>query len=178
MTVLLEYIDLFNLNHKIFGRSWPSSILGFTLPHIWFIAKYTAKCTLFEFVPVLVMLSILLFAFTFLLFYTRISPLWLFNWNILPIMLENFPVMLVLRFIAFSPYCIINSSLAKIIYGTAQRQLDTHRLAAGWILLGEDYIMRSIFEQAPVTFVPTSGKLSGMCTHEHYIILYKLKWML
>ena len=39
--------------------------------------------------------------------------------------------------------------------------------------LGKDYIMRSIFEQAPVTFVPASGKLSGVCTREHYIILYE-----
>ena len=54
------------------------------------------------------------------------------------------------------------------------RQLDTRTRAAGWILLGEDYIMHSMFEQASVTFVPASGKLSGMCTREHYIILYEL----
>ena len=59
-------------------------------------------------------------------------------------------------------------------YSTAQRQLDTHTCAAGWILSGEDYIMSSIFEQVPVMFVPASGKLSGMCTHKHYIILYEL----
>ena len=52
-------------------------------------------------------------------------------------------------------------------YGTAQRQLDTRTHAAGWILSGEDYIMRSIFEQAPVMFAPASGQLSGVCTHEH-----------
>ena len=34
--------------------------------------------------------------------------------------------------------------------------------------------MCSIFEWAPVTFVPTSCKLSGMCTREQYIILYEL----
>ena len=32
----------------------------------------------------------------------------------------------------------------------------------------------SIFELAPVMFVPTSGKSSGVCTHKHYIILYEL----
>ena len=56
---------------------------------------------------------------------------------------------------------------------TAQRQTDTHTHAASWILLGEAYIMHSIFEWAPVTFVPASRKLCGMCTREHYIILYK-----
>ena len=30
----------------------------------------------------------------------------------------------------------------------------------------EDYIMRSIFERVPVTFVPTSGKLLGMCARK------------
>ena len=65
-------------------------------------------------------------------------------------------------------------ALVHYSYGTAQRQLDTHIRAAGWVLLGEDYIMRSIFERAPVTFVSASGKLSGMCTHKHYIILYEL----
>ena len=60
------------------------------------------------------------------------------------------------------------------MYGTAQRQLDTRTSVAGWILSGEDYIMRSIFERAPVTFVPVSGKLSGVCTRKHYIILYEL----
>ena len=53
-------------------------------------------------------------------------------------------------------------------YGTAQRQLDTRMCAAGRILSGEDYIMHSIFEQAPVTFMPASGKLSGMCTRKRY----------
>ena len=57
-------------------------------------------------------------------------------------------------------------------YSTAQRQLDTHMHAAGWTLSGEDYIMRAIFERVPITFMPTSGKLSGVCTREHYIILY------
>ena len=46
--------------------------------------------------------------------------------------------------------------------------------AADWILLGKDYIMRSIFEWAPIMFVPASGKLSGMYTCEHYVILYEL----
>ena len=59
-------------------------------------------------------------------------------------------------------------------YGKAQRQLDTHTHTAGWILSGEDYIMHSISEWVPVTFMPTSGKLSGLCTSEHYIILYEL----
>ena len=61
-----------------------------------------------------------------------------------------------------------------IIYSTAQRQLDTRTCATGWILSGKDYIMRSIFEWMPCTFVPASGKLSGMCTHEHRIIFYEL----
>ena len=52
-------------------------------------------------------------------------------------------------------------------YGTAQRQLDTCKHAAAWNFSCEDYIMRSIFEWAPVTFVLTSGKLSGMCTGDH-----------
>ena len=34
--------------------------------------------------------------------------------------------------------------------------------------------MRLIFEQVPVTFVPASGKVSGVCTHELYIIMYEL----
>ena len=58
-------------------------------------------------------------------------------------------------------------------YGTAQRQLDTHTRAAGWTLLGEDYIMHSIFKWTPVMYVPASGELSGVCTCEHYIILYE-----
>ena len=58
-------------------------------------------------------------------------------------------------------------------YGTAQRQFDTRSHAAGRILSGEDYIMFSISERAPVTFVPTSGNLSGICTHKHYIIVYE-----
>ena len=52
-------------------------------------------------------------------------------------------------------------------YGTAQRQLDTCKHAAAWNFSYEDYIMHSIFERAPVTFVPTSGKSSGMCTGDH-----------
>ena len=60
-----------------------------------------------------------------------------------------------------------------MMYGTAQRQFDTHTHAAGWILSGEDYIMCSIFEWPSVMFMPASGKLSGMCTCEHYIILYE-----
>ena len=39
--------------------------------------------------------------------------------------------------------------------------VDTRTCAAGCILLGEDYIMCSIFELTPVTFVPASSKLSG-----------------
>ena len=62
----------------------------------------------------------------------------------------------------------------RVYYNIAQRQLDTRMCAAGWILSGEDYIVQSIFEQAPVTFVYISGKLYGMCTSEHYIILYEL----
>ena len=34
--------------------------------------------------------------------------------------------------------------------------------------------MRSIFERVPVTFVPASGKVSGVCTRELYIIMYEL----
>ena len=34
--------------------------------------------------------------------------------------------------------------------------------------------MRTVFERVPITFMPAAGKLSGMCTHEHYIILYEL----
>ena len=64
--------------------------------------------------------------------------------------------------------------LATYTCSTTQRQLDARTCAAGWILLGEDYIMCSIFERAPVTFMPVSGKLSGVCTHGYYIILYKL----
>ena len=52
--------------------------------------------------------------------------------------------------------------------GTAQRQLDNHTRAADWILSGEDYIMSSIFEQAPVSFMPASGKSLGMCTCKRY----------
>ena len=59
-------------------------------------------------------------------------------------------------------------------YGTAQRQLDTRMCAASGILSSEDYITRSIFERVPITFMPASGKLSGVCTSEHYIILYEL----
>ena len=59
-------------------------------------------------------------------------------------------------------------------YGTTQRQLDAHTCAAGRILSGENYIMHSIFERVPITFVPSSGILSGMCTRKHYIILYEL----
>ena len=59
-------------------------------------------------------------------------------------------------------------------YGTAQRQLDTRMHAAGWILSDEGYIMRLIFEREPITFMPASGKLSGMCTCKCYIILYEL----
>ena len=59
------------------------------------------------------------------------------------------------------------------MYGTAQRQLDTRMHAAGWILSGEDYIMCVIFERAHFIFMPASGKLPGVWTHEHYIILYK-----
>ena len=59
------------------------------------------------------------------------------------------------------------------MYSTAQSQLDTCMHAAGWILSGEDYIMCLIFERAPVTFVPVSGKLPGVCTHEYYIVLYE-----
>ena len=69
------------------------------------------------------------------------------------------------------------SSMAAIkatIYSTAQRQLDTRMRAAGWVLAGEDYIMRSIFERMPVMFMPASGILSGLCTRKHYIILYEL----
>ena len=33
--------------------------------------------------------------------------------------------------------------------------------------------MHLIFERVPITFVPASGKLSGMYTCEHYIILYE-----
>ena len=40
-------------------------------------------------------------------------------------------------------------------------------------MTGENYIMHSIFEWAPVMFVPTSGKLSGMCTREYHITLYE-----
>ena len=54
------------------------------------------------------------------------------------------------------------------VYSTTQRQLDTYMRVAGWILLGEDYIMYSIFEQVLITFVPKSGKLSGVWTHERY----------
>ena len=56
-------------------------------------------------------------------------------------------------------------------YGTAQR---TRTCAASGILSSEDYITRSIFERVPITFMPASGKLSGVCTSEHYIILYEL----
>ena len=49
-------------------------------------------------------------------------------------------------------------------YGTAQRQIDFRMCVEGWILLGEDYIMCSIFQQVPIMFVLASGKLSGLCT--------------
>ena len=42
-------------------------------------------------------------------------------------------------------------------------QLDTSMRVAGRILLGEDYIMRSVFEQAPITFMH-----AGVCTRECY----------
>ena len=38
----------------------------------------------------------------------------------------------------------------------------------------EDYIIHSTFKRAPIIFVLTSGKLSGMCTPKHYVILYEL----
>ena len=60
------------------------------------------------------------------------------------------------------------------MYGTAQKQLDTHTCTASWTLLGEDYIMCSIFEWAPITLVLVSNYLSGMCTCEQYIILYEI----
>ena len=81
------------------------------------------------------------------------------------------------RFDAKLTFCSEILSLKKtvaILCGTAQRQLDTRTRAAGWILSGEDYIMRSMFEWASITFVPASGKFFGMCTCEHYIILYEL----
>ena len=52
-------------------------------------------------------------------------------------------------------------------FGRAKRQLDTHTSAVAWNFSCKDYIMHSIFEQVPVTFVPASGKLSGVCTHKH-----------
>ena len=65
------------------------------------------------------------------------------------------------------------------IYGIAQRQLDTRTRATGWTLSGEDYIMHSIFERAPVTFVHTSDKLSGVCTHKCYTHFeWIFKWKL
>ena len=45
--------------------------------------------------------------------------------------------------------------------------------ATGWILLDEDYTMRSLIEQATITSVFASGNLSGVCTREHYIVLYE-----
>ena len=51
-------------------------------------------------------------------------------------------------------------------YGTAQRQLDTCMCATAWNFSCEDYIMRSIFERVPITFVPASGILFGVCTCE------------
>ena len=60
------------------------------------------------------------------------------------------------------------------MYSIAQRQLDTHTRAADRILLGEDYIMCSIFERAPLMFVPASGKLSDVCTCERYTLLNEL----
>ena len=59
------------------------------------------------------------------------------------------------------------------MYSTAEKQLDTRTRAAGWISSGEDDIMCSIFERVPIMFVPASGKLHGMCIHEHYSILYE-----
>ena len=39
---------------------------------------------------------------------------------------------------------------------------------------GEDYIIHPIFEWVLVMFIPASGKLSGVWTRKHYIILYEL----
>ena len=66
----------------------------------------------------------------------------------------------------------------KLTYSTAQRQLDTRMHAAAWNFLCEDYIMHSIFERTPVTFVPASGKLSGMCAREcstHFELTFLMK---
>ena len=70
--------------------------------------------------------------------------------------------------------CICLADPNNDIYGTAQRQLDTRMRAAGWILSGEDYIMHSILEQVPTTFVAASGKLSDVWSLEPYIILHQL----
>ena len=65
-------------------------------------------------------------------------------------------------------YVYVHVCMYACMYGTAQRQLDTHTHAAGQTLSAEDYIMRSIFQRAPIMFVPTLGKLSRVCTHKRY----------
>ena len=52
--------------------------------------------------------------------------------------------------------------------------------AVAWKFSGEDYIMRSICERVhmSITFVPASGKSSGVCTHEdctHFRINFLMK---
>ena len=59
---------------------------------------------------------------------------------------------------------LVTHKSSTLIYGTAQRQLDTHTCAAAWNFSCKDCIMRSIFEWAPITIGPISGKSSGMCT--------------
>ena len=40
--------------------------------------------------------------------------------------------------------------------------------------VNKDHIMHLIFEPAPVTFMPASGKSSALCTREHYTHLNEL----
>ena len=64
--------------------------------------------------------------------------------------------------------------LLRVTYGSAQKQLDTRMHVTAWNFSCEDYIMGSLFEQAPVTFVPVSGKSLGMSTMNIPLILNKL----
>ena len=65
-------------------------------------------------------------------------------------------------------FLIVEINIYYYNYSTAQWQLDTHKHAAGLILSGIGYIMRSIFKRAPVMFMPSSGKSLGIFSHECY----------
>ena len=100
-----------------------------------------------------------------------------------PILLRSIFLFLLCVFCVFVPYPTLSTSPVSVscIYSIAQLQsmvqlkviLMPHACCrlniVGWRLHHAFNI-----EWSPVTFMPTSGKLSGMCTCEYYIILYKL----